>query len=94
MEEQLQDVVLLHVAQDEIRKAYPLILPGDIIALTTDITGLDVAHTGLAYVDEGGNVGLLHASSKGSVLVSEDLAAYVRGNKRQVGIVVVRALDV
>ena len=69
----------------------PWIMDGDIIAITTNLPGLDVAHVGIAeYIN--GKLHLLHASSTlGKVVVSEEpLSQMLRNNKSWSGIRVVR----
>lgn len=65
---------------------------GDIIAITTSIPGLDVAHLGFAYYNNG-TLCLLHASSgKGNVIKdTTPLRDYLMNNKRHTGIRVFRA---
>jgi len=64
---------------------------GDLIAITTDIAGLDISHVGLALQYEG-RLHLFHASTgKNKVVISEKpLADYLAGNRRQTGIMVAR----
>ena len=93
MEANLMDITLYHIPQDRIRKAFPQLQDGDILALSTHIQGLDVTHTGFAFAQPDGRIGLLHASPSGGVIVSDDLAAYVRDNRSQIGIMVARPLD-
>jgi len=64
---------------------------GDIIALTTEIAGLDVTHTGIALNDNG-KVLFLHASQKaGEVIISnEGLLGYINSIKKCTGIMVAR----
>ena len=90
MEKRLEGLELYFIPQDRIRTVYPNLQSGDILALATDIGGLDVAHTGLAYGFEDGSIGLLHASTTLGVTVSQDLQTYVENNRRQIGIVVAR----
>ncbi|NBB99432.1 MAG: DUF1460 domain-containing protein [Bacteroidetes bacterium] len=78
------------IPQDRIRDVYNALQAGDIIALATDIDGLDVSHTGLVYRGPEGSVGLLHASLEDGVKVSLDLQRYVQNNRHQTGIVVAR----
>lgn len=78
------------IPQDRIHDVYHALQAGDIIALATDIDGLDVSHTGLVYRGPVGSVGLLHASLEDGVKVSPDLQRYVQNNRRQTGIVVAR----
>ena len=64
---------------------------GDIIALATSITGLDVTHTGIASREADGRIYLLHASSKGQVELSQiPLVDYLGGVKNNTGILVAR----
>lgn len=93
LEADLADITLYHIPQDRISVVYPQLHDGDILALSTDIRGLDVTHTGFAFAQPDGRFGLLHASPNGGVIVSDDLAAYVRGNRSQIGIMVARPLD-
>lgn len=69
----------------------PWIMDGDIIAITTKLAGLDIAHMGIAkYI--GGNLHLLHASSTlGKVVVSDEPLNQILNNKKSwTGIRVVR----
>ena len=93
MERGLEGVALFHIPQDKIHLSYDALRDGDILALSTHINGLDVTHTGLAFAQPDGTFGMLHASTTGGVKVSPDLAAYVKGNKVQIGIVVARPVD-
>ena len=73
---------------------YDHLRPGDIIATATHIKGLDVTHSGLAYANDNGSIGFLHASSSsGGVKVSPDLQRYVENISIQIGIVVARPTD-
>jgi len=77
--------------QAEVAARESLLQDGDILALATDIEGLDVTHTGIAIRLEDGRVHLLHASTVGEVVISEQpLADYLKGIKRNTGIIVVR----
>lgn len=83
---------LVYVPQARIREAYPQLRAGDVVALVTDVEGLDVAHTGFVYRFPDGRVGLLHASTAGTVVREPDLQRYVERNRRQTGILVARPL--
>ncbi|MBI4649635.1 MAG: DUF1460 domain-containing protein [Bacteroidia bacterium] len=67
---------------------------GDIIAITTATTGLDISHVGFA-IHKNGKVHLLHASTTGNkVIISEKiLADYLKANKMQTGIMVARIIE-
>ena len=68
---------------------------GDIIAFTTDIDGLDIAHVGIA-LNENGTVRLIHASSsQGAVAIEKRaLTLQLRENSRFTGIRIIRPLNV
>jgi hypothetical protein len=79
------------VPQDRIAEVADQIEDGDIIAATSTVQGLDVAHTGLAlWVD--GTLRLMHAPLVGdSVQISEiTLAERIQGISGQDGILVAR----
>ena len=67
------------------------IKPGDIIAITTSIPGLDVTHMGFAHY-RNGMLCLLHASSSKGKVVKDTipLREYLANNKRHTGIRVFR----
>lgn len=69
----------------------PWIKNGDIIAITANLPGLDIAHVGIACYAEG-RLHLLHASSTlGKVVVSDEPLHYMlNNNKSWTGIRVVR----
>lgn len=79
------------LASSKISKAAMAMLrEGDIIALTSRTDGLDVAHLGFVTLVDG-VPHLLHASSKGRVMVDPlPLNDYVRRNRRFTGIRVLR----
>jgi hypothetical protein len=82
-----------YVPEDSIALVESKIMSGDLLALTTDIEGLDVSHVGIAIKMDDGRIHLLHSPTVGSkVQVTEKpLADYVIANKKQTGIMVVRA---
>jgi hypothetical protein len=82
-----------YIPQDQIAAAARGIRDGDIIAATSTLEGLDIAHTGLAlWVD--GRLHLMHAPLVGSVVeISEvPLADRIRRIQAQDGIMVARPL--
>lgn len=64
---------------------------GDLIAITTNIPGLDIAHWGIAFYADG-KLSLLHASStRKKVVVSQvSLAQMLKNNEKWTGIRVLR----
>ena len=85
----------IYIPEQDIAAVADRIENGDIIAATSTVEGLDIAHTGIAlWVD--GQLHLMHAPLVGdSVQISElSLADRVLGKKGQDGIMVARPLDV
>ena len=82
------------IGEAHIEGAAPGIASGDIIAATSTVDGLDIAHTGLALVRDG-SVFLIHAPLVGSeVQISEvPLSARVQRIGSQDGIMVARPLE-
>ncbi len=64
---------------------------GDIIAITSNVPGLDIAHLGFAF-RKGNNLYLLHASTdeKKVVITEKTLEQYLMAHKKQSGVIVVR----
>jgi hypothetical protein len=67
---------------------------GDILAFATEIPGLDVTHTALAYRDQQGVLRVLHAPLSGGVveITQATLPEYVAAIRRSTGILVARPL--
>ena len=82
-----------YLPKEEIEGVAGKIRNGDVIAATSTLAGLDVAHTGIA-IWRGGSLHLLHAPLVGkSVEISElPLAARIRKISTQDGIMVARPL--
>ncbi len=82
-----------YIPEDRIAEVAPMIRNGDIIAATSSVRGLDVAHTGIAiWLD--GRLHLMHAPLVGKdVEISEfPLAERIRSIQGQDGIMVARPL--
>lgn len=80
-----------YIPQDSIKGVESQILGGDVIALTSNIDGLDVSHVGFA-VHVNGRLHLMHASSleKKVVISDKPLAEMLTVRKNQTGIMVAR----
>lgn len=91
-ENRINQLSFKYLPKNKVEQASDYIKTGDIIAITTNITGLDFSHLGFAIVDDIGKVHLLHASSssKKVMVTLESLSEYLSGVKRHTGIVVVR----
>lgn len=92
IEKSLSGQVFHYIPKDKLPdNGFPWIKDGDIIAITTNIPGLDVAHLGIACY-EGKQLKLLHASStqKKVVISQGTLAQMLKNNKKFTGVRVVR----
>lgn len=92
IEMEMQSDQLRYIPSTKIRAIYPLLKAGDIIAVTTDIKGLDTTHTGFAYPTSNG-IGFIHASPSGKVKISPDLQRYVEHVDHAIGIMVARPVS-
>ncbi len=84
-----------YIPQNDIPSVEDKIQSGDLIGITTDIKGLDIAHVGIAIKGKDCRIYFLHSPIKGKkVQITEiPLADYIIGNKRQTGIMVARPLN-
>lgn len=71
------------------------IAEGDLIAITTNIKGLDISHVGIAVKAENGKTYFLHAPQVGSSveITSLPLEQYIKKVKKHTGILVLRVLE-
>ena len=82
-----------YIPKDKIGEYEAYLKEGDIIGLTTSITGLDVAHVGI-LVKEGTNFHLMHASqSHLKVEISEEpISSFLKPDSKNSGIMVARPI--
>ncbi len=92
-EARISAVDRFYIPQEEIAEKAHMIRDGDIIAATSTVPGLDIAHTGIALWRDG-ELRLLHAPLVGShVQISDEtLAERIRRIDGQDGIMVARPL--
>lgn len=91
MEASLAKETFWYIPKAEIAAQETNMLPGDIIALATNIKGLDVTHTGFAVCGPQNRIHLLHASTSGEVVISKKpLTEYLKNIKHNIGILVAR----
>ena len=90
----INDRRMYHIPKDRVHAVAPKIQNGDIIAITTEIPGMDVSHTGIA-IWRNDALHLLHAPLAGhQVQITEkSLPDYLASNKKQLGIMVARPLE-
>jgi hypothetical protein len=95
VEARINERAMEYVPKEKVAEAQPLLMTGDIVGITTAIDGLDFAHAGLGYRDEGGVPRLLHASTtRKAVILDDDLATYLARVSTHTGIMVARPLEV
>jgi len=88
IEKNVNDLIFCYIPKEQLRYSETNLQNGDIIAITTHINRLDVAHTGFAVI-QNGRVYLLHASSElQKVVVSnEPLHDYLARIRNHSGII-------
>lgn len=93
-EEEISSREYYFIPEENIAKIESEINHGDLIAITTNIEGLDIAHVGVA-VKKNGRIHFMHAPMVGKKveITEKPLADYVKANKRQHGIMVARPLE-
>ncbi|NEP90118.1 MAG: DUF1460 domain-containing protein [Okeania sp. SIO2C2] len=93
MEDSISKLKINYIPYYKISTVYSQLKAGDIVAVATEINGLDVTHTGLVYRNSDGNIGLIHASPAGKVTVAYDLERYIWNVESAIGILVARPVD-
>jgi hypothetical protein len=68
---------------------------GDLIAITTNLKGLDIGHVGIAVEEKDGRIHFMHAPLVGAkVQISEEpLPQYLANVKKHTGIIILRAVE-
>jgi len=94
IEEDLSQQSRAYIPEINIYDVEQDILNGDIVAATSSLAGLDIAHTGIAIRKEG-RVHLLHAPLVGGVVQvsAKPLAERILELERQDGVMIARPLD-
>ena len=93
-EDRINRQSLKYLPKEKVESGQKYIRTGDIIAVTTNLKGLDFSHLGIAIVGKDKQIYLLHASSSGKkVIISQtNLKEYLSDIKKHTGIVVARPL--
>jgi hypothetical protein len=93
-EEAINKRTMYHIPKDRVQKVASKIQNGDIVAITTDIEGMDVSHTGIALWKDD-SLHFMHAPLSGHrvQITEKTLADYLATNKKQLGIMVARPLE-
>lgn len=90
-ENYINSLDMRYIPKDKLAGQTGLIREGDIIAITTDIPGLEISHVGFAVIKDG-EVYLMHASTgkKMVIIDPKPLTEYLNSNPKQTGIRVIR----
>lgn len=95
IEQRINAQPLAYIPVKDIKSAQKQLQTGDIVAIATNKTGLDYSHTGMIYVDKKGKTRFLHASlKKKKVFLDTELHQYVKSVKSNIGVSVLRPLEV
>lgn len=83
------------IPKEKVHKIESKIQNGDLIAITTNIPGLDIGHVGIAVKENDGRIHFFHAPLIGAkVQISEKpLPDYLAAVKKHTGIIVLRPLQ-
>ena len=93
IEQNISEKTYYRIGLQDVKKAYPFIQQGDIIAFTTSVEGLDIMHTAIARRTRNG-IGIMHASSsKMRVTTENDLYEYMKSRPKIDGIRIIRVLQ-
>lgn len=80
-----------YIPVNSLPAAFDALQSGDIIGITSDVGGLDVAHTGIIYKENGTPYFLNASLKKKEVIISDGtIQDYILGNKKQSGVMVCR----
>ncbi|MGE5804738.1 MAG: N-acetylmuramoyl-L-alanine amidase-like domain-containing protein [Ignavibacteria bacterium] len=91
-EAEISEREYFYIPKDKVHQIEDKIDNGDLIAFVTNIKGLDISHTCIAYRKDDGRIYLLHAPSEGTkVQVSKNtLPEYINKIKKHTGIIVLK----
>jgi len=84
-----------YIPKNKVEKYESKIQNGDLIAITTNIGGLDIGHVGIAVKMDDGRIHFMHAPLVGAkVEISENpLPGYLAKVKKHTGIIVLRPVE-
>jgi len=91
-EEEINSREYYYIPNDKVTALEDKIQNGDLIAITTNLEGLDIGHVGIAVKMDNGRIHFLHAPLAGSkVQITKDpLPVYLSKVKKHTGIIVLR----
>jgi hypothetical protein len=85
---------IFHLPKVAVARSASKIHNGDILAITTDIPGIDVSHTGIA-IWQNNELHLMHAPITGSKvqITEKTLAEYLAASSKRLGVIVARPVE-
>ena len=94
-EEAINKRTYYYIPKDTVAKVEEKIKSGDLIAITSNVKGLDINHVGIAIRMDDGRIHFMHAPDVGYKvqITPEPLADYLTKFSKDTGIIVLRALD-
>ena len=94
-EAEISEREYFYIPKEKVSKIENEIHNGDLIAFATNIKGLDISHTGIAYRKDDGRIYLLHAPSEGTKvqITKNSLPEYINKIKKHTGIIVLKPLE-
>jgi hypothetical protein len=94
-EAEISEREYFYIPKDNVSQIENKIENGDLIAFATNIKGLDISHTGIAYKKDDGRIYLLHAPSEGTKvqITKNPLPEYLNKIKKHTGIIVLKPLE-
>jgi len=94
IEKKINQYQLFEIDKNKVLEIENNLKSGDLIAIRTNIKGLDYSHVGIAYKNEKGILKLMHASSsKKKVVIDVQLSEYLSSNKSATGITILRPIE-
>jgi len=96
VEDEVNNRTYYYVPKDEVKNIENKIQNGDLIAITTNLKGLDIGHVGVAVKEKTGRIHFMHAPLVGAkVQISEDpLPDYLAKINKHTGIIILRPVDI
>jgi hypothetical protein len=84
-----------YIPKKKLSKVEGKIQTGDLIAITTKIKGIDIAHVGVAVRQDDGRIHFMHAPIVGKKvqITEKPLSDYLLEHDKQTGIMVLRAVE-
>jgi hypothetical protein len=94
-EEAINKRTYYYIPKDSVSKVESKINNGDLIAITSNVKGLDINHVGIAVRMDDGRIHFMHAPDVGYKvqITPEPLADYLTKFNKDSGIIVMRALE-